>query len=325
MTAKTWRWGMIGCGDVTERKSGPAYQQARNSELVAVWARRPEQATAYAARHRVATVCANLEDLLNHDTVDAIYIATPPASHPELAEKVAGAGKPCCIEKPLANTGVETEAITSAFEAAGQPLFVAYYRRSLPRFAQIGAWIDAGEIGAVRHVEWRLTREPNATDLAGLPNWRTEIEAAPGGYFDDLACHGLDLFDHLIGPLVEASGQATHQHTLYTSPSAFAASWQHANGATGSGFWNFAAFGHEDHVRILGSHGEIRFSVFDDAALEVVTEAGTTRIMIDNPDPVQLPHVEGMVTHLNGGAPHPSLASNSLRIARALDAIRGPR
>ncbi|OLF75415.1 oxidoreductase [Maricaulis sp. W15] len=323
MTHKNWRWGMVGCGDVTERKSGPAYRIAAGSELVAVYSRRADKAADYARRHGVDHWHDDLDALLANDAVDAVYIATPPAAHPDIARQVAAAGKPCCIEKPLANSLEEAEAIADAFSSRGLPLFVAFYRRSLPRFRQVAGWIETGRIGAVRHVHWSLTRAPNSADLSGADNWRTDPDVAPGGYFDDLACHGLDLFDHLIGPLSNVHGQALHQHQLYKAPSAFSANWQHANGATGTGVWNFAAAGREDQVRILGSHGEIRFSVFEDEPVILQAEDETLSQLVDNPDPVQLPHVEAMIAHLNGGPAHPSLAANALRTVRAVDAIRG--
>ncbi len=324
MTGRTWRWGMVGCGAVTERKSGPAYQQAAHSQLVAVTSRRPDRAEDYARRHSVAEVHETLDSLLASDTVDAVYIATPPATHRDLALRVATSGKPCCIEKPLANSYPDSKTISAAFASQGTPLFVAFYRRSLPRFRQIADWINQGEIGAVRHVHWSLTRSPSSEDEAGTANWRTDREDAPGGYFDDLACHGLDLFDHLVGPLQDAAGHANHQHRLYTAPSAFAASLQHAGGATGSGVWNFAARDREDAVRILGSDGEIRFSVFEDEPVRLITAAGEIALAIDNPNPIQRPHVEAMIADLNGGPPYTARAAHALRTARAMDAIRTP-
>ena len=323
MTDRVWRWGMVGCGDVTERKSGPAYQRATGSQLVAVWSRRADKAEDYARRHGVARWHADLGALLADDTVDAVYVATPPASHPDIALRIAAAGKPCCIEKPLANTLADAKLIAEAFTSRGLPLFVAFYRRSLPRFRQVADWINDGRIGALRHIHWSLTRAPNTADLSGADNWRTDPDHAPGGYFDDLACHGLDLFDHLAGPLGEAHGQALHQHQLYQAPSAFAASWQHESGATGTGVWNFAAAGREDQVRILGSQGEIRFSVFEDAPVFLDADGETVSRLIGNPDPIQLPHVRAMIDHLNGGPPHPAIAANALRTVRAVDAIRG--
>jgi len=96
------RWGMIGCGDVTERKSGPAYQQVEGFALHGVFNRTLAKAEDYAARHRVPRVFANAEALIHDAEIDAVYIATPPDSHETYALEIARAGKPCCIEKPMA-------------------------------------------------------------------------------------------------------------------------------------------------------------------------------------------------------------------------------
>ena len=112
---------------------------------------------------------------------------------------MAKAGEPCCIEKPLAPSYQESLAIEQAFRKANVPLFVAYYRRSLPRFNKVKVILEKGTIGKVRHVSWQLSKPANTIDLSGQYNWRTDKSIAVGGYFDDLASHGLDLFAFLLG------------------------------------------------------------------------------------------------------------------------------
>ena len=85
------RWGIIGCGDVTEVKSGPGFKQAANSALVAVMRRDAGKAADYARRHNVPRWYANADELLADPNVDAISIATPPSSHAQLALQAAAA------------------------------------------------------------------------------------------------------------------------------------------------------------------------------------------------------------------------------------------
>jgi predicted dehydrogenase len=314
---------MIGCGSVAERKSAPAYSQVPGSRLVAVASRRADAARAYAARHGIDRVFDDPGELIRSPAVDAIYIATPPSSHFGLASRVAEAGKPCCVEKPLAMSHAEANRLVAAFEAAGQPLFVAYYRRSLPRFEQVRRWIADGAIGSVRHVHWTLARTPSPADLTGNTGWRTDPKEAPGGYFEDLACHGLDLFDFLLGPIARANGVSCNQTKLYEVPDSVAASWAHESGATGSGAWNFAAFRRSDEVRIIGASGEICFSVFDEAPLVLDTATGSETIEIANPDPIQLHHVEKMIAHLEGDETHPSSGASAARTDWVMDRILG--
>lgn len=303
---KTIRWGIIGCGDVTEKKSGPAYQKTAGFSLDAVMRRDAEKAADYAKRHQVPKFYADADALINDPDIDAVYIATPPDTHEYYAVKVAEAGKPCCIEKPMAPTYAACVAICEAFEKHGIPLFVAYYRRSLPRFNQVKAWLDNGEIGEVRHVQWQLTKPASAIDLSGAYNWRTDSAIAAGGYFDDLASHGLDLFEHLLGNITEVSGIATNQQKLYSAKDAIAASWIHESGITGTGSWNFGTATREDKVEIAGSKGHITFAVFDENPIRLITESGTVELDIAHPENIQLHHVENLREHLLGHKQHPS-------------------
>jgi predicted dehydrogenase len=319
------RWGMIGCGAVTERKSAPAYSAVPGARLVAVASRRASSARSYASRMGIEHVFEDPEELIRSSKVDAVYIATPPSSHLALARSVAAAGKPCCVEKPMAMSHFEAAEMVSAFEAAAQPLFVAYYRRSLPRFRQVRDWISRGMIGKVRHVHWSLARIPTSADLAGDLGWRTDPREAPGGYFEDLASHGLDLFDFLIGPIEQACGVTRNQQALYAVPDSVSAAWAHEDGTTGSGFWNFAAYSRADEVEIMGSIGRLHFSVFDEAPLVLETTAGIETLEIANPDPIQLHHVENMMLHLQHKERHPSTGASAARTEWFADQIVGGR
>lgn len=226
---------MIGCGAVTEVKSGPAFRLAAGSALVAVASRTPASARDYARRHEVPLVFDHVDDLIGSGDVDAVYVATPPSSHRELALKVARAGKPCCVEKPMALDHRECLDMVAAFAERGLPLFVSYYRRSLPRFLQVKSWLSQGLIGDVRDVHWHLVKPPSPKDLAGEPNWRTDPATAPGGYFADLVSHGLDLLQFLVGDIEAVRGFASNQQGLYRAEDAVTACWRFAGGALGSG------------------------------------------------------------------------------------------
>ena len=318
------RWGIIGCGNVTELKSGPAYQQTEGFELVAVMRRDLNKAKDYAERHKVAKFYNDANALINCSEVDAVYIATPPDSHLDYALLVAKAGKPCCIEKPMALSYKECLQIYNAFEAKEQPLFIAYYRRTLPRFLQVKKWLDTGQIGLVRHINWVLSKPPSELDLSQAPNWRTDIQVAPGGYFDDLASHGLDLFHFLLGDVIDASGCCKNQQGLYSAPDTVVGSWMHKSGVTGTGNWNFGSFGNEDRVEIFGSEGKISFSVFQEVPLLIETNTDRQEITIDHPKHVQSGHVEAMQMDLFGNDfAHPSTGKTALHTSWIMDKILG--
>ncbi len=320
------RWGILGCGNVTEVKSGPAYQQTPGFTVQAVMRRDAEKAADYASRHQVPVWYSDADALINDPDIDAVYIATPPDSHLFYALKVAAAGKICCVEKPMALNAAECAQMNAAFAAAGLPLFVAYYRRSLPRFLQVKQWLDAGLIGTVRHVQWNFSRSPNPLDLAGAANWRTDPAQAGGGYFVDLASHGLDLLMYLLGDIQQVQGQALNQQGLYAAEDAVTAQWLFAPDAkgqvaTGSGFWHFGTDGRRDAVEIIGSLGHIRFSVFQEEPLQLCVNGVTEQVFIAHPAHIQHYHVANIAAHLRGEKQHPSTGDSALRATAVMEQI----
>lgn len=317
------RWGIVGCGSVTEVKSGPAYQQTEGFELVAVMRRDMAKAKDYAERHGVSNYYSDAEELIHSPEVDAVYIATPPDSHLHYALKVAAAGKPCCVEKPMASSYNECLEMQKVFAKRDLPLFVAYYRRSLPRFEQVKNWLNKREIGEVRHISWHLSSPPNKYDLSGEANWRTDPAVAYGGYFDDLASHGLDLFVYLLREFKEVSGIAINQQGLYGAKDAVAAAWLHEDGVTGAGSWNFGSSTQEDSVSIYGSKGHIKFAVFADFPLLLSNKSGEQEVYIENPKHIQLPHVQNIQKHFSGEAQHPSVGGTALHTSWVMDKMLG--
>ncbi len=315
------RWGVIGCGNVTEVKSVPAYQQSSEFEIYAVMRRNYELALDYAKRHKVPHVHQSADELINDKNIDAVYIATPPNTHLEYGLAVAKAGKVCCIEKPLSPSYEESVQICNAFEQRNIPLFTAYYRRSLPLFNAIKTMIDSGKIGDVRHISWQYCRPASELDLSQTYNWRTDSAIATGGYFDDLASHGLDIVTYLLGSVREAKGVGSNQLSLYSAFDSVAATWLHTSGVTGCGNWNFGSHSWVDEMVIYGSKGEIKFSVFRGENIQIITQESRELIHHAYPVHIQKYHVENMEKAMLEGKPHPSTGTSALHTSWFMDKI----
>ena len=218
------RWGMIGCGDVAEVKSGPGFQKAEGSALVAVTRRDRAKADDYARRHGVPRVHATAEALVSDPGVDAVYIATPPSSHCELSLLAARAGKPCLVEKPMAMNHAECVRMIEAFRAGGVPLWVAYYRRALPRFLLARTLLADGAIGRVTSIHIQVFEPLASAELANT--WRYDQRVAGAGLFFDLASHCVDLVDFLAGPISNVSGFAINTGGAYAVEDVTAAAFQ---------------------------------------------------------------------------------------------------
>jgi predicted dehydrogenase len=317
-TVERVRWGIIGVGNVTERKSGPGFQLADRSELVAVMRRNAGLAADYARRHQVPRWYDDADELINDPEVDAVYVATPPDSHREYAVRVAQAGKPVYVEKPMARTALECEEMITACDRAGVGLFVAYYRRALPRFTTVKELLDGGRIGELRSVSVRNERTTSVGG-AGDGGWRVEPEISGGGLFVDLGSHILDLLDWLLGPVTDAAGVATNRGGRYRAEDLVTGVFSFRSGVEGVGVWNYDSFQDVDHIEIVGTAGALRFSCFGGEPLLLTTGRGTEPIEAPNPEVVQLPLIQTVVDTLTGHGQSPSNGQSAVRTARVID------
>ena len=319
---KTIRWGMIGCGAVAEVKSGPGFYKADHSELAAVTSADAAMTASFASRHPVGRTYDSSEQLVADASLDAVYVATPPSSHKSLALLAARAGKHVYVEKPMAMRHGECQEIVDACAQHGVRLFVAFYRRAMPRFLKIKEWIDAGAIGEVRCVRAIQHQKPAPEDLsrATLP-WRLRPEVAGGGKFLDMGIHTLDIFDFLFGAIEEVQGVAGNQAGLYDVEDTVTATWRHAGGVQGTGSWCYVCGHNEDFVEIVGSRGRIAFEFFSDKPLHLITEVGVEEADIPNPPHVQQPFIQSIVDDLNGVAACPGNVESAVRSTWVADEI----
>lgn len=311
---------MIGCGAVAEVKSGPAFQKAQHSSLVAVMRRNGARAKDYAERHGVPAWYDNADALIDDPDVDAIYIATPPDSHRAYTLRAAEAGKPVYVEKPMARNFAECEAMIEACDKAGVPLFVAYYRRALPRFLKIKELIDRGAIGDFRFVSITFYQPlaPEDHDAEHLP-WRVIPEIAGGGRFVDLASHMLDFLDFALGPIRDAQGHAANQAGRYPAEDIVSGSFVFESGVQGAGTWCFSAFDEQDITEIVGTRGKIEYSTFDTQPIVLTNTDGRSEFPIANPPHIQQPMIQRVVDALNGTDTCPSTGVTAARTSWVMD------
>ena len=312
-------WGIIGCGNVTEVKSGPGFQKAEGSSLVAVMRRDRAKAEDYARRHGVPRAYDNADQLIADPAVDAVYIATPPSSHCELALRIAAAGKPCLVEKPMAVTHGECVRMNDAYRAAGVPLFAAYYRRALPRFLEVRRLLSAGAIGPVTDVHVRIS-EPLATGDAAA-GWRFDPAIAGAGLFLDLASHCIDLLDFLLGPIAEAAGLAVNTGGAYPAEDVTAGAFRFASGALGTGTWNFNADRSEDVMTFTGPLGRLTTPVFADGDVLVGWGEREEILPIRNPPHVHQPLIQTIVDELRGRGRCESTGQSGARASWVMDRL----
>jgi len=319
-------WGFIGCGEVTEKKSGPAFNMIMGSKIQAVMSRSAEKARSYAERHQVPHWYTDAQELINDPDVNAIYIATPPSSHATFAIMAMKAGKPVYVEKPLASSYEDCARVNRISEETGVPCYVAYYRRYLPYFQRVRQLVESGTIGTVTNVQIRFSVPPRELDYnsQNLP-WRLQPDIAGGGYFYDLAPHQLDLLQEMFGVITRAHGYVANRAHLYKAEDTISAAFMFENGLPGSGSWCFV--GHksarEDCIEIIGDKGMLTFSVFNYNPIRVVTSEGTTSIVVPNPPYVQLPLIKAVTEDLQGFGACTCTSVSATPVNWVLDRILG--
>ena len=301
---KSVKWGFIGCGEVTEKKSGPAFQQIEGSQIVAVMSRNKEKAQSYAERHNIPRFYTDAQSLVADPEVNAVYIATPPSSHATYAIMALRAGKPAYIEKPMAACYEDCLRINRIARLMDIPCFVAYYH--LPYFQKVRELVNNGCVGRVLTVQIRFSVPPreldyNSTDLP----WRLQPDiAGRGGYFYDLAPHQIDLLQQMFGTIIEAEGYGANMAGLYKVEDTINACFRFDSGITGSASWCFVA--HEsartDRIAIVGQNGTLTFSVFDYKPITLDNGDGHQEFVVPNPPHVQQQLIQLVVDHLRGNA-----------------------
>jgi predicted dehydrogenase len=321
----TINWGIIGVGDVTEVKSGPAFYKIEHSNLVAVMRRNAEKAADYAKRHNIPKWYSNGSDLINDASVDAVYIATPPNSHANYAIEAMQAGKPVYVEKPMALNYSECRKMLEVSEETGMPLWVAYYRRALPAFLKAKELIEAGKIGKPLMVNLKLYKQADERNQTKEEmHWHVFPEISGAGHFFDLASHQFDYLDFVLGKVTDVKGNASNLAGLYPAEDTVSATWKHKSGVIGSGSWSFVVEknSEKDEIEFIGDKGKITLPCFSlPGTLKLTTNEGETDIILSNPEHISQNLVQQVVNELRGLGNCVSTGISAARTSWVLDEI----
>jgi predicted dehydrogenase len=317
------KWGIIGCGDVTEVKSGPAFNKVDGSELVAVMRRDAGKAADYAKRHGVPRWYDTAEELINDPDVNAIYIATPPLQHEQYTEMALAKGKPVYVEKPMTLNTESALRMKAASEKYTTPLSVAHYRRMQPMFLKVKELIDNGTAGDIRFVNMAMYQSETKELIANSEtNWRLDPSISGGGLFHDLAPHQLDLMIYYFGDVLSSSGIAVNQTQQYPADDLITGHILFKNGIIFNGTWCFTVpTGSElDQCNIIGSKGIISFPIFG-SKVSVTKDGETSHYDFEPLKHVQLPMIASVARHFLGKEANPCSADEAIKSMQLLDSF----
>lgn len=321
MNSSIINWGIIGCGDVTEVKSGPAFQKIKGSSLVAVMRRNEEKVKDFAKRHQVPNYTTSASELINDDNVNAIYIATPPSSHLDYTLQVIQAGKNVYLEKPMVLNSNEAKVLLNALNKSDTKVTVAHYRRNLPLFIKVKELLDTKKIGKVVLAEIDIAQSQNANLIAKTDkNWRLNPEISGGGYFHDIAPHQIDLMYYYFGDIDKVKKVAVPESS---SPNdVVKGEIDFKNGVQFKGSWNFVASEDIDRCTIIGEKGAITFSFYSDE-IRVETTNKTETFNFENPKHVQQPMIEKVVGYFLDQNENPCSVEEATVVTKVMDVFCG--
>jgi predicted dehydrogenase len=314
-------WGIIGCGNVTELKSGPAFNKVPQSTLRAVMRRDAARAADYAARHQVPFWYSDAAALINDPAINAIYVATPPKFHEEYAVAAMENGKAVYVEKPVTLSVASCTRMADAVKANDGKLVVAHYRRGLPMFLKIKDLVETGAVGKIKNIRLTMfqTHRPDIV-ATGAFNWRVDPTFAGAGYFYDLAPHQLDIIQFIFGESLRKAGVAAHQTDFYAAEDAVSGIMELPNNILFQGDWNFSMpeILKEDSCLIIGEKGYLKFPFFG-TELRIVTEAGADLISFEHPQNIQHPMISKVVDYFLGKSSNPCSIEEAMKSMEVME------
>lgn len=321
MTVENINWGIIGCGDVAEIKSGPAFQKVENSSLINVMRRNEEKVKDFAKRHKVPNWTTNSSEIISDSNINAVYIATPPSSHLMYALQALKADKFVYLEKPMVLNSKEANVLSNAVKECNGKVTVAHYRRRLPNFVAVKEFLDSKIIGKILSAEININQTKNASLIAVTDvNWRLDPEISGGGYFHDIAPHQIDLMYHYFGDIEKIKGIDIENYK--DSNDIVKGEIKFKNGVQFKGVWDFNALEDTDNCTIYGENGKISFSFYGEE-VEVSVKDNKKLYKYSNPKHVQQPMIAETVGYFLGKNSNPCNVEEAEVVTKIMDVFCG--
>jgi predicted dehydrogenase len=203
-SADTVGFGIIGCGVVAPTHA-VALDAIENVRLLAAADSMAPRAENFCKEFSVPKACRDYRELLDNPDIQAVCVCTPHHAHASVAIEAARAGKHVLVEKPMATTLADADAVIRACEEANVRLGVVFQHRFDPASRYVKQLLQEGVLGKPVlggvHVLWFRT-----SDYYDSQSWRGRWETAGGGVLINQAIHAVDILCWLMGPVVRVAG-----------------------------------------------------------------------------------------------------------------------
>jgi predicted dehydrogenase len=317
----TVRWGLVGCGDIAEKRVAPALRGSPGSTLAAVARAQADKAADFAARHGAGRSYADWRDLVRDDGIDAVYVATPVRLHAEQAVAAAEAGKHVLVEKPMALDPASCERMIAAARSHGVRLGVAYYRHHYPLVRRLRALLDSGELGDPVLAQMQAF-EPFDPGPGHPRAWLLRRSESGGGPMADFGCHRVEVLLDLLGPLLRAQGASCRARFREREvEDTCLATLRFRSGASAVIAVTHAAYERRDTLEIYATRGSAHVDVLNAGTVRLVTASGVREEHHPPHANLHQPLVEDFVAALREGREPVVTGAVGLEVARAVEMI----
>lgn len=288
------RWGLIGAGDIVQKRVGAALAEAQNSVITAASRRQVERLGEFSARFGIERTYERWEDLIRDDAIDAVYVATPVHLHAPMTVAAAEAGKHVLCEKPMALTVDECDRMIAAAEAANVKLGIAYYRRFYPILTRLKELVSSGPIGSAAVVQVNAFERFNPGPDHPRA-WFLERSRSGGGPMFDFGCHRIEILVHLFGPGPRVHSEVTKVAFEREVEDTAVAVFRFDRGPVAVLTVTHAAIEPQDTLDVFGTEGSIHIPVLNEGLLRLVIDGETTEESHPPHGNLHLPLVEQFV------------------------------
>jgi predicted dehydrogenase len=309
-------WGILGGGNVVRSKSGPGFLIPGKSHVVAVSRRRLEDAEKTAASLKAPRAVTNINGLVSDSMVDAVYIASPPGLHFDAARVCCDAGKAVYVEKPFVTNTADAERLVGLFASRGLGLFVAHYKRALPKFQSIKSIIDS-KLGQVVSFDFQLSRR--LADDVNHP-WLFNPDLSGGGKFADIAAHSIDLLVYFFGLAADVWACARHVKAPNGREDCVVIGMRFEHGVCGTLNYNFISPQKSDLLSVFGTEANLHFSIHGGRHAEIEHRDGRRDVIeLSTPVFAEAPMIEEVVDVLLGEGGDPCTGSQAIETIRIME------
>ncbi len=186
------RFGILGAAQIAPPALVDPARRTDGVEIVAIAARAPARARAFAEKHGIPRAVASYDALVEDPDVDAIYVALPNSHHHAWTIRALRAGKHVLCEKPIAANAAEAEEMAAVAHETKRTLLEAFHWRYHPLAERLLEILRGGELGRISHWRARFT----VPLLKRADDIRFHYELA-GGALMDLGCYPVSVLRHL--------------------------------------------------------------------------------------------------------------------------------